>query len=293
MPRHGIRSAVLAGAAALLIFSHPVLAMVGEGADEGIKPVTSPSYTLVPEGRLAAARKADLDYVTGMRPHHAGALTMSEEYLADPEARSPILRMLAQAIIHNQRFEIALLDEVARKLAQPAQILDLGFGAMAVQPAGTEGMALPLRFTRFPVPGPLVARGPMAVRDVQFAKGMITHHQAALTMALDYQAGPDARNSFLRLFNVDIITDQTQEIGLMRRILETYPGDTDAVTVPASMIHGMEGMSHGSHAAQQDRATFTPANRGAPPSAHTGHSSAPVNNAPRRRAVGQQERHAH
>jgi uncharacterized protein (DUF305 family) len=268
------------GLAAFLACTTPASAMVGEGADEGVEPVTSATYTLVSPGRLAAALKADRDYVTGMRPHHTGALTMSQEYLADPAARSPVLRELAQAIIHNQRFEIALLDEVARKLDQPARILNLGFGEVAVQPAGTEGMALPLGFTRFPVPGPLVSPGPMNVRDVQFAKGMSIHHQGALDMALAYQANPDARNSFLRLLNVDIITDQTQEIALMHRIIATYPGDANAISVPASMIHGMEGMSHGSHAAPAAGPAQNP---------HAGHDEA----MPARRQPSPLPRHAH
>ena len=254
MPRPGDRRPAPALAAvallAMLAAALPARAMVGEGSDEGVEPVTSSSYTLVSPDRLAAVLKADRDYVTGMRPHHAGALTMSREYLADPEARSPVLRELAQAIIHNQAFEIALLDEVGRNLDRPARVVDLGFARLAIQPAATEGLAMPMRFMSAPIPGPFVVPGPMSVRDVQFAKGMSIHHQGALDMAHAYQANPDARNSFLRLLNVDIITAQAQEIALMRRIVATYPGDAEAIVVPASMIHGMEGMSHGGHGAQ-------------------------------------------
>ena len=63
--------------------------------------------------------------------------------------------------------------------------------------------------------------------------------------------------------NVDIITDQSQEIALMRSVIAAYPGDAAAVQVDPSMIHGMEGMGHaGGHAAP------TPA--GAAP--HAGHA---------------------
>lgn len=62
---------------------------------------------------------ADRDYVRGMRPHHAGAVTMARDYLADPEARSPVLRQLAPAIVANQAFEITLLDMVERQLQEP------------------------------------------------------------------------------------------------------------------------------------------------------------------------------
>ncbi|MCR0984292.1 DUF305 domain-containing protein [Roseomonas populi] len=243
----GARAKGWAVALAGLLLWGPVLAMVGEGADEGVEPVLSTDYAVVPLGALAARLKADRDYVAGMRVHHAGALTMSEAYLADPEARSPALRVLAGAIMHNQRYEIALMDEVARRLAEPARVV----GGLAVQPSATEGLALPLRYQRYPVPGPLEPFNPpggaMTARDVQFAKAMTIHHQGALDMARAYQADPAGRNTFLGLLNVDIITDQTQEIALMGRAVAAYPGDASAVEVPASMVHGMEGMGHAQH----------------------------------------------
>ncbi|WP_052401328.1 DUF305 domain-containing protein [Muricoccus aerilatus] len=236
-------------AVTVLATSAPAWSMVGEGADEGIEPVIVTSYTVVPSGSLGAALKADRDYLDGMRPHHAGALTMSEEYLRDPRGSSPVLRTLAQAIIHNQRFEIALLDEVRRRLAQPPTLWDFGVAAIAVQPAASDGLAISYRFTRYPIPGPIPATGVVNERDVQFAKAMSIHHQGALDMARAYQADSNARNTFLRLLNVDIITDQRQEIALMQRVIAAYPGDADAVSVPASMVHGMEGMGHVGHAA--------------------------------------------
>jgi Domain of unknown function (DUF305) len=80
---------------------------------------------------------------------------------------------------------------------------------------------------------------------VQFAKAMIVHHAGAVEMARAYHANPQARNGFLGLMNVDIVTDQTQEIALMRAVIAAYPGDAGRVRVDPSMIHGMEGMAHG------------------------------------------------
>ena len=54
-------------------------------------------------------------------------------------------------------------------------------------------------------------------RDVLFAKAMIMHHEGAVEMAREYHANADARNGYLGLMNVDIVTDQTQEIALMVR----------------------------------------------------------------------------
>jgi uncharacterized protein (DUF305 family) len=255
-----IRAALLAAGAALAVAAaFPARAAIEDGYEPGNAPVPTTWY----EPASPAALKADRDYVAGMRPHHAGALTMAREYLADPRASSPALKALAVAIIRNQSFEIGLLDEVSRNLDRPPVVLDLGFARLALQPSATEGMAQMRRFIRSPIPGPadaLAAPGaPVTARDVQFAKGMTVHHQAALDMARAYHADPDARNGFLGLMNVDIVTDQSQEIALMRRVVAAYPGDADAVVVDPSMIHGMEGMAHGvqgvghgGHAAQPD-----------------------------------------
>ena len=285
-------------ALALLAAAHPAAAMVGEGSDEGIEPVLSRTYTVVPRDRLPATLKADRDYVTGMRAHHAGALTMSDEYLRDPAASSPALRDLAVAIMHNQRFEIALLDGVAASLDQPAAVLDLGFARLAVQPAAVENLAIQYRYSKAPIPGPLSPLdrpgAPVSARDVQFARAMTIHHQGALDMARAYQADPNGRNTFLGLLNVDILTDQIQEIGLMRRVVAAFPGDASAIPVPASMIHGMEGMSHGGHeghAAPAAPANGRPDDRHEGP--HAGHGAArpaavpatPAPPGPRRRAA--------
>ncbi|MBL6453945.1 DUF305 domain-containing protein [Belnapia sp. T6] len=229
-------------AALAMPLAGPARAAIEDGYDPGGAPVPTTWF----ERMDAAARQADRDYLAGMRPHHAGALTMSEAYLADPAASSPILKALAQAIIRNQRFEIGLLDEVSRNLDRPPLVVNLGLTRLSLQPVATEGMAQIQRFIRTPIPGPAAALAdpgaPVTARDVQFAKGMIVHHQAALEMARAYHANRAARNGFLALMNIDIITDQSQEIALMQRVIAAYPGNPDSVPLDPSMIHGMEGM---------------------------------------------------
>ena len=213
-----------------------------------------------------AAKQADLDYLAGMKPHHAGALSMSGEYLADPAASSPLLRQLARTIIANQRFEVDLLDEVSVNLAKPPVVLPFG---IRLQPMATEGVAQARLFLHTPIPGRFTYRmGPISTRDVQFAKAMIIHHQGALDMARAYHGNAAARNGFLGLFNVDVVTDQSAEIGLMRSVIAAYPGDADAVVVNSSMVHGMGGMMHGAghmmgHGSQDSRpaAQTAPAER--------------------------------
>ena len=103
---------------------------------------------------------------------------------------------------------------------------------------------------------------------MQFAKAMIIHHQGAVEMARAYHANPDARNGFLGLMNVDITTDQTQEIALMRRVIAAYPGDAASVRVDPSMVHGMEGMRHGSHGGGHAAVPASTARSAGPSTAH-------------------------
>ncbi|MBV1795697.1 DUF305 domain-containing protein [Siccirubricoccus sp. G192] len=242
--RSSLRLTLLAATAGLALAATPALAAIEDGYEPGGTPATTTWYGPA----NPAALKADRDYVAGMRHHHAGALTMAQEYLADPQASSPVLRRLAHAIIRNQRFEIGLLDEVARNLDRPPVVVDLGILRFAAQSMATEGLGQRQRFLKSPIPSPLAALGsdaPVTARDVQFAKGMTVHHQAALDMARAYNADQNARNTFLRLMNVDIVTDQSQEIALMRSVVAAYPGDPNMVQVDASAIHGMEAMQHG------------------------------------------------
>ena len=276
-------------------------AALAEGVDPtheyvpGEAPVTSTWFRLADP----AARAADRRYIEGMRPHHAGALTMSEAYLREPDARSPALRRLAEAIIANQRYEIALLDEVSRQVEAEPITLALGPVRVPLQPIATEGLGPAWRFQRAPIPGPAdVAAGPPPTEtDVRFAKAMSIHHQAALDMVRDYRADPAARNGFLGWLNVGIATDQAQEIALMRAVVRRFPGDPDAVQVDPSMIHGMEGHgaahgttgAHGGHAA--DAASPAPA-AAETPHAHQQHR-APAQQPARQRRERRPDTHHH
>lgn len=266
-PRLARRAIPLALLAALMAFPRPAAAVIEPDYERGATQPLTTWYRLP----SPSAMKVDQDYVGGMRPHHAGALIMSRDYLADPASSSPLLRELARAIIVNQRFEVLLLDQVAVNLAQPP--VNGPFG-IRLQPMATEGLAQALLFRREPIPGVLsgYATGPVTARDVQFAKAMTIHHQGALDMARAYHANPDARNGFLGLFNVDVIVDQSNEIALMRRVVTQYPGDASAIKLDPSMIHGMEGMpAHAEHAMPAAGDPASPQAGSADP--HAGHAA--------------------
>jgi uncharacterized protein (DUF305 family) len=219
----------------LFIFSVKVLAAVEPNYDPSKPPVTTPWYGNVGSNE----RKADLGFIDGMKPHHAGALTMSDEYLKNKNASDPRLKKLAKGIIRNQTFEIGALAEVESFLKPPAPAHGTEWRQIA-----TKGLAQKQRFVRSPLPT-LWSVGKVSQEDVRFAKAMIVHHEGALTMCDDYLADPHARNKYLRLLCIDINKDQKLDINFMKSIIADYAGNPDDVKIDPSMIHGMEGMAHG------------------------------------------------
>jgi uncharacterized protein (DUF305 family) len=214
-----------------------------EGTEGHVPAVTYEVHLLQPgEGIDPELMRADLQYTDMMARHHEGAVTMSNDYLADPRGTNPIARELAHAIIANQRFEIGVLDRVRQSTeGAPQTILDLGFVRMVGRETGVDGLEHLERFVRRPPPGPLdfalTPRGEASEFDVAFAKGMILHHQAAVDMARAYNDGPKAENRVIRLMNLDIIVDQDYEIGVLEQLIGRFPGDPGAVEAvpPAGM----------------------------------------------------------
>lgn len=184
--------------------------------------------------------KADQDYITMMRPHHGGAIPMSEEYLASPNKQSLRLQGLAKGIIRNQTFEIFMLDTVEKNI----QAIDFARDGVGWHKVADQGLAMQERFIRAPMP-PIqnaLADDVASAEDVKFAKAMIVHHEGALMMAHDYLDNPHSNNGYLERMNLDVLRDQTQEIQLMWNIVNTYPGNHCDIKITPSMIKGMDDM---------------------------------------------------
>lgn len=189
-----------------------------------------------------ANAKADQTFITGMRPHHAGALTMADEYLASSKKSSVRLQALAKGIKHNQTFEIGMLDTIEDHLHD----IDFDKNGEGWYLVATQGLAKNQRFVRLSVP-PLqfsFSDDHVSAEDVRFAKAMIIHHEGALIMAKDYIDDPNATNGYLQRMCLDILRDQAQEIALMHDIIADYPGNPDEIKIVPSMVHGMDGMMH-------------------------------------------------
>jgi uncharacterized protein (DUF305 family) len=237
---------------AALCTALPVLALASSYEPEEPYRGHVPAAAFEIYGSPTAAQSAagmDRDYAGKMREHHQGAVTMSLAYLADPQGTHPVIRRLADAIIANQNFEIAVLDAVNRAAEHPPEAAGDG---LVIRQAGYDGLEHEWRFVKWPPPGFLelwLKPQPLTAFDVQFAKGMIIHHQAAIDMARAYNAYSAADNRILKAMNYNIAIDQRYEIELLERLIRRYPGNPDEVTVDPHMIHGMpdHGAGHSGH----------------------------------------------
>jgi uncharacterized protein (DUF305 family) len=227
---------VLHTAVAVLLLSAPAMAGVEETYSPGEPYATTPWYAPMNEEQ----RAADLQFIDGMRPHHAGALTMSDEYLKNNEASNAQLLQLARGIIHNQTFEIEMMDRVE------AYVKGAHADNGKMQRLADVDLVQKKKFFRAPVPGPLdrwAGSRVVSKEDVRFAKAMIVHHEGALAMAKDFLSS-SSNNGYLRQMCLDILKDQSIEIAFMHSIINQYEGNPDDVKIDASMVHGMDGMKH-------------------------------------------------
>jgi uncharacterized protein (DUF305 family) len=221
-----------------------------EGTEARVPTVAHELFLLAPGDTIASeAVRADLEYTASMKRHHEGAVTMSTDYLKDPRGTNPVLRKLARAIIANQRFEIAVLDDIRDRVRNgPEIVADLGFVRIGRRQMGVDGLEHQWQFVKWRPPGFLdLALAPgleVSERDVKFSREMMLHHQTALDMARAYNADPNATNLILDRLNLDIIVDQANEIAFLQQIVDRFPGNPEAVELDRS-IPGMDMMDHG------------------------------------------------
>lgn len=218
----------------------PAFAHLEKDYDSGEPLATTPWYECMTSENI----KTDLDFIEGMRPHHAGALKMAEEYFKSKGGTSARLHELVNSIVKNQSFEIKVMDHMKDILKSAPKS-----GEKQMMQVAELGLAQNWKFAHTPPPA-YNAQDPLehdivSKRDVAFAKGMITHHEGALDMCRDYLGNPASNNGYMELLCQDILTSQSQEIALMHDIISEYPGDADKVK--PSKIYGMEHMMHGKH----------------------------------------------
>lgn len=160
-------------------------------------------HITIPKG--ASYTEADVEFMQGMIAHHSQAIFMSQ--MAVAHGASPRMVRFTQKIDQSQTSEIRLMQQWLRANSQFAP--DTSSGRTMVMPG-------------------MLSRAQMqtldASRDTDFERNfltmMIQHHEGALKMVDDLFASPGAGQDIdVSVFANDVVTVQTAEIGLMRRML--------------------------------------------------------------------------
>jgi uncharacterized protein (DUF305 family) len=141
--------------------------------------------------------KADLDFVKGMVPHHQGAIDMAKVVLQF--GKDAEIKNLAEAVRKAQEGEIAFMNDWLAKADQVA---------LPVLPEATKANQAAMATMMKNMAVPLTGNA-----DVDFAKGMIPHHQGAIDMAK--VALQFAKDPALLKLATEIVGAQEGEIAFM------------------------------------------------------------------------------
>jgi uncharacterized protein (DUF305 family) len=176
-----------------------------------------PSKTLPPstKGTLPPRSQANVEFMQGMIMHHAQAVEMTALIASHTENKE--LRLLGARISSSQSDEIKFMK---RWLVARGESLSMAKPGMPGMDMSREPMPL--------MPGMLTPEQMEALRkatgaefDQLFLKGMIQHHNGALTMVKELfdtaGAGQDAE---IFNFATDVDSGQRAEIRIMQNLLE-------------------------------------------------------------------------
>ncbi len=156
------------------------------------------SMTMAPSGI------PDQDFAKGMIPHHQAAIDMAK---AEKQfGKDPDMLKLADAVIAAQTSEIGFMNDwlSKSKLTVADAVPDSAKANGAVMNTMMKNMMVPYTGNA----------------DVDFAKGMIPHHQGAIDMAkVVLQFGKDAE---IKKLADGVVSAQQSEIAIMQQWLATH-----------------------------------------------------------------------
>lgn len=172
----------------------------------------------VPVARRAVS-PADVQFMSGMIPHHAQAVTIAG-WAASHGARADV-QILAQRIIVAQRDEIALMQNWLRERSQPVPAADATRHRMVMDGA-THDMLMPGMMTDEELAE--LDRASGSTYDRLFLTFMIRHHEGAITMVDQLFASDGAgQDEVVFRFGSDVHADQSTEIERMQKMLAQIP----------------------------------------------------------------------
>ncbi len=176
-----------------------------------------PSRTLPPSTRgvLPPRSQADIDFMQGMIMHHAQAVEMTA--LIPSHTDNKELRLLGARMSSTQSDEIKFMK---RWLAARGEPLSMSMPGMPDMDRSGKPLGL--------MPGMLTAEQMEALRkakgaefDELFLKGMIQHHNGALTMVHDlFDTAGAGQTGDVFDFATDVDNGQRVEIRVMESMLE-------------------------------------------------------------------------
>jgi len=162
---------------------------------------------VIPKGALYT--KADVEFMQGMIAHHAQAIVMSR--MAEKNGANPQVLKLSNKIDQSQVPEILIMQEWLKRNGQ-----------MAADTSSWHHMRMDGMLTDDELKAMEQAKG--VDFDRLFLTGMIKHHMGALKMVDDLFATPRAGQDVdVSVFANDVVTAQTGEIGIMKRLLSQLP----------------------------------------------------------------------
>ena len=158
---------------------------------------------------------ADVEFMSGMIPHHAQAVIMAG-WAPSHGARKDVA-ILCERIVVGQRDEIATMQQWLRDRGQP--VPDATSTRHRMKMNGVEhDMLMPGMMTDEQMASLDKARGPEF--DRLFLEGMIRHHQGAIDMVDElFKAYGAAQDEVIYKFASDVYADQSTEIARMHKML--------------------------------------------------------------------------
>jgi len=162
---------------------------------------------VIPKGALYT--KADVEFMQGMIAHHAQAIVMSR--LAESNGANPQVLKLSRKIDQSQVPEILIMQQWLRRYNQ-----------FAPDTASWHTMRMDGMLSDEEIKELSNAKG--VAFDRAFLIGMIKHHAGAIKMVDELFKSPGAGQEVdASVFANDVVTAQTAEIGIMRRLLAQLP----------------------------------------------------------------------
>ena len=184
-------------------------------ATVGKKPIYQPTAAQRALGIYQTYSDADIEFMTGMIPHHAQAVIMAG--WAPSHGARPDVAILCERTVVGQGYEIRMMQQWLRDRDLP--VPDAKSTRMKMKMNGVEhDMLMPGMLTDEEMAALDKARGPEF--DRQFLVGMIKHHQGAIDMVnVLFKAYGAAQDDSIYKFASDVFADQSIEIEVMHKML--------------------------------------------------------------------------